>query len=193
MRVAPAAAFAGILILSLAFLPPISAQTAQPAFNLVGTIATSPVEAGNSTQLDLTIVRMCANAATIQPEQAVTIRFIGPPDLLVSGPAQALFGQQVCASQPQQELVVTYVVHVRENATPGALLALDVSVQPAPPSGPNVMGSGAEVRQTFAVAVAKDTAFGSAQAEAVAQDAPLLPAALLALALLAAAFVVRRR
>ena len=194
MRSAMAASMLACLLSVVAV--PASAQMPAPSFAVEAMYDAGELEPGNRTTVVFRLTRHCANAATVQGEQALDARFMTPTSVAaIAGPMQVVFPQQVCASEPSLSIEVSYDVHLDANATRGTVVELVAAFQPHPPSGagPTLGSPGNEVAHSIAFEVADAPTVASAGSEPAEQDLPMVPGLLVALALLVAAFAARRR
>jgi MYXO-CTERM domain-containing protein len=186
----------GLALLALLLLAPAAdAQLSQSALDV--TVAVGDDQpAGNETDVVFTVERMCASSLYTLSEQVVHVtvdaKSEGP---LVSGPTEVTFGMQVCATEPTKSLEVAYTVRTPANASSHQTYEFHALFS-APGSAPSAAPPDVEI--DFVVTVAKAQVNHGppptgTDDEPTAVAAPALPSVLLAVALLAAAFALRRR
>lgn len=185
-----------LFLLALAATPAVAQASA--SFDVSVQSPTTPQDAGNVTTVLFTLVRHCSAMASVLPEQVVDIAVHGnAADARATGPGQVVFPEQVCATESEESEDIQYQVRTPANASAGDVFVFEARFNPRPGSTPAVGGYGNEARVDFALEVADRGLDTVAMAEASGPDeeleAPALPSALLAIALLAAAFALRRR
>ena len=109
--------------LLLALVPAASAQ-GTPTLTLEVKVPEAPVDPGDEIAVSVVMQRHCANPVTVLDEQPVTVAIESGtpadpklPSWTLQTPVEAVFAQQVCATQQSQE--VTVLIPMTANADIG--------------------------------------------------------------------------
>lgn len=170
------------------------AQMPPPAFQVAVSPASPTVVPGNSTQLEVKATRSCPSLAAVLDDQAADVIIHHPAGIAVASVGQAVFRSQVCASQPEQVVAVPASITVPSGYDGLEVVELRIEVRPHPAAGPNAGNPGEPASVTAVVRVERASTLAQASSdEEPPLEAPAIPAILLAVALLAGAFALRRR
>ena len=178
-------------LLAFVLAPAASAQLNFPMLTIDAVAVGSPrLDPGNGTAVAVTLTRTCPNAATVFTEQVAHVVVLGRANWTVEGPAQVVFPQQVCAQEMSAQVVVSYVVTAPRDAARGEVFPfvakgrLEAANQATPSSN--------EASFPFTIGTTDAPPLDS-MAEEVVRESPPAAAGLLALALVAAVLLARRR
>lgn len=178
------------LALCLLAAPAAEAQVQTYSFLVTSAeVADAILEPGNGTTVTVHLVRACNTSAYVLEAQTGQVALQGNLSWVITGPMTFAFQQQACATQPTQETLLTYQATAPQEAAAGSLERFLVRAQL---EGTALTPGSAQAMASFPLSVMPAPA-ADAVTEPVAQEAPMLPSALLVLALLASAFALRRR
>jgi hypothetical protein len=181
-----------VVALALCLLAAPAAQAQVQTYNFLVTsteVADAILEPGNSTTVTVHLARACNTSAYVLEAQTGHVALQGNLSWIITGPLTFAFQQQPCATQPMLETALTYTATAPQDANAGSLERFVVRAQL---EGTTLTPGSAEAMASFPLSTPPAPAMDPV-AEPVAQEAPMLPSALLALALLGSASAMRRR
>jgi MYXO-CTERM domain-containing protein len=186
----PVTAFA-LLMCALAAAEPVVAQVLPaPLFQATIETPSPPVDPGNSTTVTIHIVRQCPNAAAVMDRQVVHLRVTTDGPASAAGPTATTFEQRLCAQQVTDSQVVEYAITVKPDAARLEPVSFVFSLQADP--GSALASRSPEQSMPFAIMVSPAPAVAQVTATPT-QASPAASMPLMALAVLVAVAVLRRR